>query len=68
MATPSEIIGSRDIKGLPVSNRIHNVVDTTGGLTDELYNAQIMRSLGNTAPAYKIKRRIHKTSGSDPVR
>lgn len=52
MATPSEIIGSRDIKGLPVSNRIHNVVDTTGGLTDELYNAQIMRSLGNTAPAY----------------
>lgn len=52
MATPSEIIGSRDIKGLPVSNRIHSVVDTTGGLTDELYNAQIMRSLGNTVPAY----------------
>ena len=52
MATPSEIIGSRDIKGLPVSDRIHNVVDTTGGLTDELYNTQIMRSLGNTAPAY----------------
>lgn len=52
MATPSEIIGSRDIKGLPVSNRIHNVVDTTGGLTDELYNTQIMQTLGNTAPAY----------------
>ena len=52
MATPSEIIGSRDIKGLPVSDRIHNVVDTTGGLTDELYNTQIMRTLGNTAPAY----------------
>lgn len=52
MATPSEIIGSRDIKGLPVSNRIHNVVDTTGGLTDELYNTKIMKTLGNTAPAY----------------
>lgn len=52
MATPSEIIGSRDIKRLPVSNRIRNVLDTTGGLTDELYNTQIMRSLGNTAPAY----------------
>lgn len=52
MATPSEIIGSRDIKGLPVSDRIHNVVDTTQGLTDELYNTQMMRTLGNTAPAY----------------
>lgn len=52
MATPSEIIGSRDRQRLPVSDRIHNVVDTTGGLTDELYNTQIMRTLGNTAPAY----------------
>ena len=52
MATPSEIIVSRDIKGLPVSDRIHNVVDTTQGLTDELYNTQMMRTLGNTAPAY----------------
>lgn len=52
MATPSEIITVRDRQRLPVSDRIHNVVDTTGGLTDELYNTQIMRTLGNTAPAY----------------
>ena len=52
MATPSEIIGSRDRQRLPVSDRIHNVVDTTQGLTDELYNTQMMRTLGNTAPAY----------------
>lgn len=52
MATPSEIIGSRDRQRLPVSDRIHNVADTTQGLTDELYNTQMMRTLGNTAPAY----------------
>ena len=52
MATPSEIITVRDRQRLPVSDRIHDVVDTTGGLTDELYNTQIMRTLGNTAPAY----------------
>lgn len=52
MATPSEIITVRDRQRLPVSERIHNVVDTTGGLTDELYNTQIMQTLGNTAPAY----------------
>lgn len=52
MATPSEIITTRDRQRLPVSDRIHNVVDTTGGLTDELYNTQIMQTLGNTAPAY----------------
>lgn len=52
MATPSEIIVSRDRQRLPVSERIHNVADTTQGLTDELYNTQMMRTLGNTAPAY----------------
>lgn len=52
MATPSEIITSRDRRRLPVSDHIHNVVDTTGGLTDELYNTEIMRTLGKTAPAY----------------
>ena len=52
MATPSEIIMSRDRQRLPVSGRVHNVVDTTGGLTDELYNTEIMRTLGKTAPAY----------------
>lgn len=50
--TPSEIIMSRDRRGLPVSDRVHNVVDTTGGLTDEIYNTEIMRTLGKTAPAY----------------
>lgn len=52
MATPSEIIMSRDRQRLPVSDRIRNVVDTTGGLTDEIYNTQMMRTLGKTAPAY----------------
>lgn len=52
MATPSEIVELRDRQRLPVSDRIHNVVDTTQGLTDELYNTQMMRTLGNTAPAY----------------
>lgn len=52
MATPSEIIMSRDLQRLPVSRRVHNVVDTTQGLTDALYNTEIMRTLGKTAPAY----------------
>lgn len=52
MATPSEIIMSRDRQRLPVSRRVRNVVDTTQGLTDALYNTEIMRTLGKTAPAY----------------
>lgn len=52
MATPIENIMSRDRQRLPVSERVRNVIDTTDGLTDEIYNTEIMRTLGKTAPAY----------------
>lgn len=52
MATPSQIIDTRDIKGLPVSDAVHAVRDTASGLTDELKNTQLMQILGASAPAY----------------
>lgn len=52
MASPSKIIEERELKGLPVSQQVRDVYDTTGGLTDELYNLQMMRALGEKAPYY----------------
>lgn len=52
MAAPSEIIDTRDLRGLPVSQRVHDVRDTTPGLTRALKEANIMRILGETAPGY----------------
>jgi hypothetical protein len=52
MASPSKIIEERELKGLPVSQQVRDVYDTTGGLTDELYNLQMMKALGEKAPYY----------------
>lgn len=52
MAAPSEIIDTRDLRGLPVSQRIHDVRDTTPGLTRARKEANIMQILGETAPGY----------------
>lgn len=52
MAAPSEIIDTRDLRGLPVSQRVHDVRDTTPGLTRALKEANIMQILGETAPGY----------------
>lgn len=52
MASPSKIIEERELKGLPVSKAVRDVYDTTGGLTDELYNLQMMKALGEKTPYY----------------
>lgn len=52
MATPIEIIDTRDLRGLPVSQRVHDVRDTAPGLTRALKEANIMKILGGSAPGY----------------
>lgn len=52
MATPIEIIDTRDLQGLPVSQRVHDVRDTAPGLTRALKEANIMKILGGSAPGY----------------
>lgn len=52
MALPSKIIEERELKGLPVTGKVRDAYDTTGGLTEELRNTGIMRTLGQSVPYY----------------
>ena len=52
MALPSKIIEERELKGLPVPGNVRDAYDTVGGLTEELRNTGIMRTLGQSVPYY----------------
>lgn len=55
MATLQENYNERRAMGVPVPSRILDVMDTTQGLTDELYAGNVKSAFGSSAPAWVEK-------------
>lgn len=52
MATPTEILNMQLVEGPRVPSSVLDVFDTTGGLTDELYNRNVMENFGSNVPQW----------------
>ena len=55
MATLQENYNERRATGVPIPSRILDVMDTTQGLTDELYAGNVKSAFGSSAPAWVEK-------------
>ena len=48
----SELLKTREAQGYPISPAVHDVFDTSRGLTEQLYTQDVLRNFGDRAPAW----------------